>query len=49
MYILNQSILKKKVLILDRYMVLNPGKCYCMVFGLNATNNEFALEDGRII
>ena len=29
-------------------MVLNPGKCYYMTFGLNTTKNEFVLEDGTI-
>ena len=30
-------------------MVLNPGKCYYMTFGLNNTKNEFVLEDGAIV
>ena len=30
-------------------MVLNPGKCYYMTFGLNTTKNEFVLEDGTIV
>ena len=28
-------------------MVLNPGKCYYMSFGLN-TKNQFVLEDSTI-
>ena len=43
-HILNQSILKKNFMYLqkwfrDNYMVLNPGKCYYMTFGLNTTKN----------
>ena len=30
-------------------MVLNPGKCYCMTFNLNATKNKFVLEDDTIV
>ena len=30
-------------------IVLNPGKCYYMTFGLNTTKNEFVLEDGTIV
>ena len=33
----------------DNYLVLNPGKCYYMTFGLNTTKNEFDLEDSKII
>ena len=33
----------------DNYMVLNPGKCYYMAFGLNTTKNEFVFEDGTIV
>ena len=52
--VLNQSILRKNFMYLqkwfhDNYMVLNPGKCYYMIFGLNTTKNEFALEDGTIV
>ena len=51
---LNQSILKKNFMHLqkwfhDNYMVLKPGKCCYMNFGLNTTRNEFVLEDGTII
>ena len=58
-HILNQSILKKKFMYLqihnndtqfhDNYIVLNPGKYYCMTFGLNTTKYEFVLEDGTIV
>ena len=30
-------------------MVLNPGKCYYMTFGLNTTKNEFVLEDDIVV
>ena len=30
-------------------MVLNPGKCYYMIFDLNTTKKEFVLEDGTIV
>ena len=30
-------------------MVLNPGECYYMTFGLNTTNSKFVLEDGTIV
>ena len=33
----------------ENYMVLSPGKCYYMTFGLNTTKNEFAFEDGTIL
>ena len=33
----------------DNYIVLNPGKCYYMTFGLNTTKNEFVLEDDTIV
>ena len=33
----------------DSYMVLNPGKCYYMTFGLNNTKNEFVLEHFTIV
>ena len=29
-------------------MVLNPGKCYYMTFGLNTTKNEFVSKGGTI-
>ena len=31
------------------YMVLNPGKCHYVTFGLNTTKNEFVFEDGTIV
>ena len=51
--ILNQSILKKNFICLQKwfhnnYMVLNPGKYYCMNFGSNTTKKEFVLENGAI-
>ena len=30
-------------------MVLNPRKCYYMIFDLNTTKKEFVLEDGTIV
>ena len=33
----------------ENYMVLNPGACYYMTFGLNSTKNEFVLENGTIV
>ena len=33
----------------DSYMVLNPGKCYYMTFGLSNTKNEFAVEHFTIL
>ena len=30
-------------------MVLNPGKCYYLTFGLNTIKNEFCLEDGTLV
>ena len=53
-HILNQSILKKNFIYLQKWfhenhMVLNPGKCYYMTFGLNKTKNEFVLEDDTIV
>ena len=30
-------------------MVLNPGKCYYTISGLNITKNEFVLEDDTIV
>ena len=30
-------------------MVLNPGKCQYKTFGLNASKNEFVLEDDTIL
>ena len=54
MLILKQSILKQNVMFLQKwfhgnYIVLNPGKCYYMTFGLNTTKNEFVLADGTIV
>ena len=33
----------------ENYMVLNPGACYYMTFGLSSTKNEFVLENGTIV
>ena len=30
-------------------MVLNPGDCHYMTFGLNTAKNEFVLEDSTIV
>ena len=53
-HILNQHIFKKNFMYLqkwfhDNYMVLNPGKCYYMTFGLNTTKTKFVLENGTTI
>ena len=50
-HILNQFIFKKNFVYLqkwfhDNYIVLNPGKCYYMTFGLNIVKNKFVLENG---
>ena len=31
-------------MVFDNYMVLNPGRFYCMTFVLSTTINEFVLE-----
>ena len=30
-------------------MILNPGKRYYLIFGLDTTKNEFILEDGTVV
>ena len=30
-------------------MILNPGKHYYLIFGLDTTKNEFILEDGTVV
>ena len=33
----------------DNHMILNPGKHYYLIFGLDTTKNEFTLEDGTVV
>ena len=53
-HIFNQSALNKNFTYLQKwfhenYMVLNPGKCCYMTFGMNSTKNEFVFEDGTVV